>query len=101
MKISVPEWRNPRYAGAAILGLFCFLLEVLATSGTLTVGAWHHSFDISTAQKWLALIAGVVLFVGALVVLLRDYAASPADDVTVGQPQIAHFLFSKQAGQVT
>ncbi len=94
MKISLPEWRNPKYAGAAVFGLLGFLLIVLATSGTLTLGAWHHSFDISTGGKWLALIAGVIIFLAVLVILLRDYADAPTDDVTVGQPRIAHFLFA-------
>jgi thiosulfate dehydrogenase [quinone] large subunit len=94
MRIPVPEWKNPKYLGAAVLGLLGFLLLVLATDGTLAVAKWSHSFDIGTGGKWLALLAGSAIFIGALTILFRDYAAAPTDDVTVGQPRIAHFLFN-------
>jgi thiosulfate dehydrogenase [quinone] large subunit len=93
MQIPLPEWRNPKYLVAAILALVGFLLLVTAASGTLTIAGWSHDFDLSTAGRWIAFLAGVVLFIGTLIVLFRDYEATPNDDVTIGQPAIAHFLF--------
>jgi len=93
MRIPVPEWKNPKYLAAALFGLLGFLLLVMATDGTLTFFKWSHDFGLGTGGKWVAFIAGSVIFLGALVVLFKDYADSPTDDVTVGQPKIAHFLF--------
>lgn len=93
MRIPVPEWKNPKYLAAAVLGLLGFLLLVLATDGAITFAKWSHDFNIGTGGKWVAFIIGSVLFVAAVAVLFRDYAAAPTDDVTVGQPKLAHFLF--------
>jgi len=93
MPIPVPEWKNPKYLGVALLALLGFLLTVIAADGALTFISWSHAFDIGTAGRWLALIAGVVLFGASLVILFRDYEAAPNDDVSVGQPKITHFLF--------
>jgi thiosulfate dehydrogenase (quinone) large subunit len=94
MRIPIPEWKNPKYLGAAVLALLGFLLLVLAADGTLTIAGWSHDFNLGTAGRWIAFIAGVVIFIGTLIVLFRDYEASPTDDVIVGQPRLAHFLFS-------
>src|SRR4051794_20588591 len=93
MRIPIPEWKNPKFVGASLLALLGFLLLVIAVDGALTIAGWSHTFATRTAGRWLALIAGVAIFIGTLVVLFRDYEAAPADDVVVGQPKIAHFLF--------
>lgn len=43
--------------------------------------------------QFLALVAGLALFVAAVAVLFRDYHADP-DDVPIHDPAVSHFLFA-------
>ena len=75
---------NPKVIGVALAS---FVGGWLLTRGT--------DYDLSASQQILALVAGVVLFVAAVLFLYRDYEkpSNTAPD-EIGEPGIARFLFS-------
>jgi thiosulfate dehydrogenase [quinone] large subunit len=74
---------NIRLAITAIVAFFGSWLLLRATD-----------FELSASQQGLALAAGLVLFVAAIIFLYRDYRPGAGEDVEVGEPRLAQFLFS-------
>ena len=73
---------NARTIIAGVLAFVGFYLLRLGTA----------SESLSGAMQFLALIAGLVLFIGTLVWLMRGYTPQQ-DTIAVRNPTLAHFLF--------
>ena len=72
---------KPRFVGVALLAFVGFWLLRMGTGS-----------DWSGGMQGLALLAGLVLFVGSTWWLMQGYERGQ-DDVVVQNPTIAHFLF--------
>ena len=71
------------------------IVAVAAFAGFWLFRAGTDSEAVGASAQILALFVGFALFVAATVILYRDYQASPvADDVVVGEPAVARFLFA-------
>ncbi len=78
------NWFKGRYLVVAVLAFVGFWLFRVGT----------NSEEFEAGAQIVALIVGIVLFLAATVMLFRDYRAAPvADDVQIGEPSLARFLF--------
>jgi thiosulfate dehydrogenase [quinone] large subunit len=73
-----------KYAVIALAAFAGFLL--------LRIGTNSERFD--AAAQALALLAGLVLFVGAVFALYRDYRSAPGNAPVIRESELAAFLFS-------
>lgn len=71
------------------------IIAVLAFAGFWLLRVGTNSEEFAAGAQIAALVAGLVLFTLAAIVLYRDdRAASATDDIVVGQPALARFLFA-------